>query len=91
MKVLSSGNSFFSFSSRELRIDRINQLIKSIPVEKLLIESDMLNSDFIELDHILYLDRLKSVYAGIASIKKLPIDELIPILENNFYRFLRSN
>lgn len=90
MERLKKGNSFFSFSQRELQSDRIIQIIKSVPMEKLLIESDMLNIEYKKIGEELYLDYIKSIYKQISVIKNIPVDEFIHIVKNNFRHFLGS-
>ncbi|MGL1894557.1 MAG: TatD family hydrolase [Spirochaetaceae bacterium] len=84
-------NSFFSFSNREIKNERLNHIIKSVPIDKLLIESDMLSKDFISLGSKNYTDQIITTYKSISSIKNIPLDVLKENIYNNFDRFLKEN
>lgn len=87
LKELLKFNSFFSLSLRELRIDRLIPVIKSIPIEKLLIESDMSNSEFLIIGDDGYMNLINSIYEQVSIIKKIPKIELIRQIDTNFHSF----
>ncbi len=90
MQELLNGNSFFSFSLRELNRDKIINVIKSIPTGKLLIESDMSNDRYNEIGENNYTSQIKLTYNELAKIKDIPTRELISIINKNFKLFLKE-
>lgn len=90
MNSMLKGNSFFSFSLRELGRDRIINVIKSIPTGKLLIESDMSQNQYVQIGNNEYINSIDLTYNKLAEIKNIPIEEFQSIIDNNFNLFLRS-
>lgn len=90
MKDLLNGNSFFSFSLRELKRDKIISVIKSIPTGKLLIESDMSNDQYIRISEKVYVDQIKLTYNKLAKIKNIPEKEFVSKINKNFNLFLKE-
>ena len=90
MTELLSGASYFSFSRRELGYKRINSIIEAIPTEKLLIESDLSTKQYVEIGENRYIEILENTYRLISIIKKIPMDELIQVVDNNFLNFIST-
>ena len=89
-EILKKYNSYFSFSLNMLNREKIIHLIKSIPIEKILIESDMTNIKYIELGLNGYLDQIHKTYNRISEIKELPLEDVICKINENFKIFIKE-
>lgn len=68
---------FISISSLSLRNpERMSSIIKSIPIERILIETDMAAGSH-NFDSEFHLHNLQNIYNSVAEIKEIPIEELI--------------
>ncbi len=90
LRIVSDGNSFFSFSLKDLTREKLISIIECIPIERLLIESDMTTEDYLKFGTKSYLQTIESTYKEIANIKGVPIITFTNLLKQNFIRFLND-
>jgi len=90
MKELLKGNVYFSFSARELKRVKVIHTIKSIPIENLLIESDLMLDKYNFIGKDDYLNILYNNFSLLAQIKEMQLDDVIEIVSNNFDRFIKE-
>lgn len=82
------GNSYFSFSLRELQRSKMENIIKYIPTEKIMIESDMSDEAYKVIGSSNYLKRIEESYRLLSEIKGEPLVDIIRIIKNNFTTFI---
>lgn len=88
LKQLMIGNSFFSFSIRELTRVKLTLIIKFIPMNKILIESDMSIARYREIGIARYLDIVEESYKIISNIKMIPLDDVVNNIYSNFSKYI---
>lgn len=88
LKIALKGRSYFSFSLRELERDKLERIIKAVPVDRVLIESDMLIEEYDFIGSSEYCNRVLSSYKILQEILSIGLDELIEIIYNNFNSYL---
>lgn len=88
LKIALKGNSFFSFSQRELCNSRMIEVVKLIPDNRILVESDMSLEEFKTIGSMEYYNRVLYIYRLLSEIRGIDIKELIEIVKSNFKLFL---
>lgn len=88
LKIALRGNSYFSFSLRELSREKLRNSIRYIPINRILVESDMKTDEYLEVGSRGYIDRMLSTYRALSNIKQIDIEELKEILLFNFKSFV---
>lgn len=87
LNTLLKSNSYFSFSLRELRIPRIREVCTHIPIDRQLIESDMIQEEYDEIDHQKYINILESCLKELSLINSMPPEDFNYIIDASFRKF----
>lgn len=82
--------SYFSFSQRDINRTHTISILESIPIDNLLIESDMSEEYFSSIGYETYLSEITSTHKVVANILNIDIKEFVEIINNNYNQFLRS-
>ena len=88
LKQIIPGNSFFSFSIRELSRVKLTPIIKYIPMNKILIESDISTAIYREIGITRYLDIVEESYKIISNIKIMSLDDVTNNIYSNFSKYI---
>lgn len=82
-KSLIANGAFLSLGFEVLERKKSRKLVENIPLSNLLLETDA------ETDNDDVTSRLQELYAFVAKVKEVSLSDLMKIIKDNYYRFVR--
>lgn len=89
LKALLKQDSYFSFSIRELNNPRFQEVCSYIPVHRQLVESDMMEDEYLKIGKAMYLKIMASTIEKLSLINSMPLKDFNYIIEDNFNNFTK--